>query len=198
MDRFSVKKNSLFRCWGVGAFLPAKTKVAGNCMKWIDSVLKFFPHWPGGWGRGLFCQQNNQSCWKLHEMDRFSVKKFSSHHCGPGGAFLPQKNQSCWKLHEMDRFSLKFFSLILLGGGLFCHWKTKVAGNCMKWIDPVLKCFPSVLGGGGLFCQGVKPQSCWKLHEMDRFSVKIIFRSWLWGGAFLPKKPKLLEIAWNG
>ena len=47
-------------------------------------------------------------------------------------------NQSYWKLHEMDRSSFKFFHCLASvgGGGLSSSW-TKVAGNCMKWIDPV-------------------------------------------------------------
>ena len=71
---------------GEGGFSSNWTKVAGNCMKWIDPVLKFFP--PFGGGGGLFCQLN-QSCCKLHEMDRSILKKFSLFgHWWGGGAFL--------------------------------------------------------------------------------------------------------------
>ena len=65
--------------------------------------------------------------------------------------------------------------------------------TCTIILCPVLsslKNFP----GGGLFWQ--LNQSCWKLHEMDRSSLKFFPSSVTWGGgAFLPAEPKLLEIA---
>ena len=127
-----------------GGFSATKTKVAGNCLKWIDLVSKNFPHLVGGGGGGGgFCHKN-QSCSKLPEMDRSGVKKFPS----------------CSKLPEMDRSGVKKFSFILGRGGGFSATKTKVAQNCLKWIDLVSKIFP-----------------------------------YPGGGAFLPQKPKLLKIA---
>ena len=65
--------------------------------------------------RGLFCQLN-QSCWKLHKMDRSSLRIFSS-----GGGLFCQLNQSFWKLYEMNRSSLRIFPLGGWGGGGFCQ-----------------------------------------------------------------------------
>ena len=155
MDRSSVKKISFIL--RKGNFSATKTKVTGNCLKWIDPVYKSFPH-PGG---GLFCH-NNQRCSKLPEMDRSSVKNFPH-----WGGLTCHKNQSYWKLPEMDRSSLK--KIPHLGGvegfsatktkvagtltqvdrssvkkihswggrGDFSATKTKVAGNCLTWIGPV-------------------------------------------------------------
>ena len=176
-----------------------------------SSLKKIFP---GGWGAGGggFSATKNQSCWKLHEMDRSSVKKFSLI-LGGGGTFLPQKPKLLEIAENCMKWAIGSFSA------------SKVAGNC--------KIFPvQQLGGGGLFCHKNQNQSCWKLHEMDRSSLKNFpFVTWLlwgggfsaswnqscwklhemdrsslkkfpsslgWGGAFLPQKPKLLEIAWNG
>ena len=56
-------------------------------MKWIDSVSEFFFHlWLLGGGGELFCQPN-QSCWKLHEMDRFSLRIFFPSMAAGGGSF---------------------------------------------------------------------------------------------------------------
>ena len=88
-------------------------------MKCIDPVSEFFPAWLLG-GRGLFCQLN----------------------------------QSCWKLHEIDRSSLRFSPAWLWGGGFYASW-AKVAGICMKCINPISELF-SLFGhlrGGVLFCQ---------------------------------------------
>ena len=52
-----------------------------------------------------------------------------------GGGLFCHKNQSCSKLPEMDRSSVKKVSLILGGGGGFSATKTKVAQDCLKWID---------------------------------------------------------------
>ena len=41
--------------------------------------------------RGLFCQLN-QSCWKLHEMDRFSLRNFSLFGHWGGGLFCQVPN----------------------------------------------------------------------------------------------------------
>ena len=75
----------------------------------------------------------------------------------------PEMRENLLEIAEMDRSGAKKFSLILGGGGLFCH----------------------------------KNQSCSKLPELDRSDVKK-FSLILGGEAFLPQKPKLLEIAWNG
>ena len=191
-----------FPSWG-GAFLPPNQ----SCSKLPEmdrSDVKIFSLIGGGG----FCHQN-QSCSKLPEMDRSDVKKFSLIW---GGAFLPPK-QSCSKLPEMDRSGVKKFSLIW--GGLFCHqkqscsklpemdrsdvknfsliWKggfsatkTKVARNCLKWIDLVSKNFPSC--GGGLFCH--QKQSCSKSPEMDRSGVKNFPLIW-GGGGFSAKLPPM-------
>ena len=129
------------------AFSATKTKVAENCLKWIDLKPKISLILAGG---GLFCHRN-QSCWKLHEMDRSNVKKVSliPHPGGEGGgAFLPQ-NQSCSKLPEMDKSEVKKFSLIL--------------------------------GQGDYLPQKPKNQSCSKLPEMDRSEVKKISLILGWG-----------------
>ena len=172
MDRSSLKFFPSLATGG-GAFLPQKTKVAGNCMKWIDPVLKYIPyifcHKKGrsGLGGGLFCHK----IWG---------KKFSV--MATRGAFLPQK--------------------------------TKVAGNCMKWIDTSSvknNLFPSCYRdwrGEGF--SATKNQSCWKLHEMEDFTDSVYFRNgahgystiipWVlsWGLFCHKNPPKLLEIAWNG
>ena len=70
---------SLTKKPGRGAFFANWTKVAGNCMRWIDPLRIFSSE-----GGGLFCQLN-QSCWKLHEMDRSSHRFFSFG--GGGGLF---------------------------------------------------------------------------------------------------------------
>ena len=147
MDRSGVKKFSLI-LGGRGCFSATKTKVAQNCLKWIDLMSKIFPSsWKWGGGAGLFCHKN-QSCSKLPEVDRSGVKKISLI-CGGGGLFC-HKNQSCSKLPEMDRSGVKKFSLILGGGG-FSATQTKVAQNFLKWIDLVSKVFPSCWRGGGAF-----------------------------------------------
>ena len=116
MDRSGVKKN--FPHQG-GGFSATKTKVAWNCLKWIDLVSKNFPSSRGGW---LFCQKI-QSCSKLPEMDRSGVKNISF--LLGGGAFC-HPNQSCLKLPEMDRCGVKKLSLILGGGGAFLPPKPKL------------------------------------------------------------------------
>ena len=178
-------------------------------------------------GGGCFCHQN-QSCSKASEMDRSEVKIFPSSWGGGGsfsatktkvsskpnclkwidlksknfpsswgeGLFCHQ-NQSCSKLPEMDRSEVKilFFSHPGCGGGGFSATKTKVAWNRLKWIDLKSKFFPSSWGGG-LFCH--QNQSCSKLSEMDRSEVNNFSLNPGGGGLFLPPKPKLLEIVWNG
>ena len=182
MDRSGVKKTSLIG----GGLSATKTKVAWNCLKWIDLVSKNFPSSWGG-GGGLFCHQN-KSCLKLPEMDRSGVKNFPS----LGGWLFCHQNQSCLKLPEMDRSGVKKFSLISEGGGFSAN-KTKIAWNCLKWIDLVSKNFPS-LGGGGF--SATKTKVAWNcLKWIDLVSKKF---SLIRGEAFLPPKPKLLEIAWNG
>ena len=135
---------NLFPLWLLGSrrVFASWTKVAGNCMKWIE----FFPSSVAGVG-GLFYQLN-QSCWKLHEMDRSSLNFFPFVLGGGGG--ICQLNQSCWNLHEMDRSSLKFPLFGCGGGGFSASWP-KVAGNCMKWIDPVLIFFLFGCGQRGAF-----------------------------------------------
>ena len=168
-----------------------------------------------GGGGGLFCHKN-QSCLKLPEMDRSEVKKIFPH---PGGRGLfCHKNQSCSKLPEMDRSEVKKFSSSWGGGGGFSATKTKVARNCLKWIDLKSKNFPSSWGGGfsatktkvarnclkwidlksknfpsswggGLFCH--KNQSCSKLPEMDRSEVKKFSLILGEGGCFSATKTKV-------
>ena len=105
---------------GGGGFSATKTKVAWNCLKWIDLMSKnFLLSWRGG---GLFCHKN-QSCYKLPEMDRSGVKKFSL--ILGGGAFLPQK-LNCSELPEFDRSGVKNISLILWGGGNYSATKPKL------------------------------------------------------------------------
>ena len=104
---------------GGGGFSATKTKVALNCLKWIDPMSKNFPSCWGG-GGWLFCHKN-QSCSKLPEVDRSDVKKFS---------ILPQKP----KLLQIAWSGW--------GGGVFSATKTKVAQNCLKWIDLMSKNFP--------------------------------------------------------
>ena len=133
-------------------FSATKTKVAQNCLKWIDLVSKNFPHPGWGW---LFCHKN-QSCSKLPEMDRSDVKKFS----------------------------------LILGGLGFSATKTKVAWNCLNWVDLMSKKFPLILGGVWLFCH--KNQSCSKLPEMDRSGVKKFPSSWR-GGGFSATKIKVAQ-----
>ena len=107
-----------------------------------------------GGGGGLFCHKN-QSCSKLSEMDRSDVKNCPSSWEKGGGLFC-HKNQSCLKLPETE---VKKNFPHPGEGGLFCRKKTKVAQNCLKWIDLMSKNFSLILvGGGGLFCH--KNQSC--------------------------------------
>ena len=123
-----------------GGFSATKTKVARNCLKWIDLKSK---NCPSSWVGGLFCHQN-QSCSKLPEMDRSEVKKISL--IWGGGLFCHQ-NQSCSKLPGMDRSEVKKFSLILGGGGgLFCHQNQ----SCSKLseMDRSGQKISLILGGG--------------------------------------------------
>ena len=91
----------------------------------------------------------------LPEMDRSGVKKFPS---SWGGALFCHKNQSCSKLPEMDRSGVRKFSLIIGGRG-FSATNTKVAWNCLKWIDLVSKNFPS---WGGSATKTKVAQNCLK------------------------------------
>ena len=187
MDRSGVK---IFSLIGGGVFSSTKTKVAWNCLKWIDLMSTIFP----SWGGGLFCHQN-QSCSKLAEMDRSGVKKFSL--IGRGGLFCHQ-NQSCLKLPEMDISGIKkiFPHLGRGGGGGFSATKTKFTQNCLKWIDLVSKnfpLFPLIWGSGGFSATKTKvAQNSLKWIDL----VSNFFPSSGW--VFLPPKPKLLKIGWNG
>ena len=155
-------------------------------------------------------------------MDRSEVKNFS---LILGEGLFCHQNQSCSKLSEMDRSEVQKFSLILEGG--FSATKTKVARNRLKWIDLKSKIFPSSWVGGGLFCHQNQSCSKLQ-NEMDRSEVKkcslilgggfsatktkVAWNRLKWidlkskifslilggGGAFLPPKPKLLEIVRNG
>ena len=116
--------------WVGGGLFCHKTKVARNCLKWIDLMSKNFTSSCGGGGGGLFCHKS-QSCLKLPEMDRSDVKNLP--HPGGGGLFC-HINQSCSKLPEMDRSEVKTFPSSCGRGG-FSATKAKVAGNCLKWID---------------------------------------------------------------
>ena len=109
----NLHQMSLYLLLGGGGFSATKTKVAQNCLKWIDLKSKKFPSsW--GEGGGLFCHKNQRQL-QLPEMDRSEVKKFSLI-LGEGGLFC-HKNQSRSKLPEMDRSEVKKFSLMLGGGG---------------------------------------------------------------------------------
>ena len=155
-----------------------------------SDVKKFSLILEGGW---LFCHKN-QSCSKLVEMDRSGVQKILSHAEGGRGAFLPQKPRLLKNFPEMDRSDVKKFSLILGGVG-FSATKTKVAQNCLKWIDLVFQKFPLILSGGGFSATKTKvAQNCLKWIDL---MLKNFPSSWV-GVAFLPQKPKLLKIAWNG
>ena len=139
-------------------------------------------------GGGLFCHQN-QSCSKLAEMDRSGVKEFSL--IGRGGLFCHQ-NQSCLKLPEMDISGVKIFSPHLGGGGGFSATKTKVAQNCLKWIDLASKNFPLIWGvGGGGFSATKTKVAQNSLKWIGLVSKNFPSSGW----AFLPPKPKLLKIA---
>ena len=168
MDRSGVKKISLIQ----GGFSATKTKVAQNCLKWIDLVSKKFPSSSGG----DFCNKN-QSCSKMPQIDRSSVKNCPS---SWGGGLFCHKIQSCSKLPQMDRSEVKKISLILGGGA--SATKTKVAQNCLKWIDLVSKNFLSSWEGDFL---PQKPKLL-KLPEMDSSGVKK-FLSWGGGGLFCHK-----------
>ena len=48
-------------------FYASWTKVAGNCMKWIDPVKNFFPVWPL-WGEGGFSAMSLMRCSMMHEI----------------------------------------------------------------------------------------------------------------------------------
>ena len=96
----------------------------------------------GGGGRewGLFCHLN-ESHWKLHEMDRSSLKKIPY---SWGGGFC-HLNESCWKLHEMDRSSLKKFPC---WGGGFSASQIQSYKKLPEMDRYSLKKFFSVLVGG--------------------------------------------------
>ena len=148
MDRSSLKLFSLFSHWVREGFSASWTKVAGNCMTWIDPVLNFFLSSVTGWGGfSASWAKVAENCMKWIDP---VLKMFLSSATGWGEIFC-QLNQSCWKLHELDRSSLKKFSLFShWWGGISASW-TKVAGNCMKWIDPVLNFFLSLVIGRGTF-----------------------------------------------
>ena len=101
----------------------------------------------------------------------------------------------------MDRSEVKkIFPHPVWGGGGGGVSATKIQ-SCLKLPEmdrSQLKKFLLIVGVGGLFCH--KNPSCSKLPEMDRSQVKKIslILGGGGGGAFLPQKPKLLEIAWNG
>ena len=218
LDTSGVKKFPLILAGG--GFSATKTKVARNCLKWIDLVSKKFPSSYGG--GGLFCYKN-QSCSKLPEMDRSGVKKISlilwgggfsvtktkvAQNClkwidlmsknfpsSSGRGFFCHKNQSCLKLPEMDRSGVKKFSLKLKGGGLFCHKNQSCSKICLKWIDLVSKKFPSSWWGG---FSATKTKVAWNCVKWIDLMFKKISPHPGWGLAFLPQKPKLLKIAWNG
>ena len=139
MDRSEVKKISLIL--GGGGFSATKTKVAQNCLKWIDLKSKNCPSSLGG---GLFCHKN-QSCSKLPKMDRSEINIFSLI-LGGGGLFC-HKNQSCLKLPKMHRSEVKKISLILGGGGLFCH-KNQSCSKLPKMDRSEVNIFSLILGGG--------------------------------------------------
>ena len=119
---------------GVGGLFYQLNQVAGNCMKWIDPVLIFsLLSLVGGGDFSASWTEVAANCMKWID----PVLNFPSSVTWGGGLFC-QLNQICWKLYEMDRSSLNFFPLQLWAKGGFSASWTKVAGNCMKWIDPVL------------------------------------------------------------
>ena len=118
-------------------------------------------------------------------MDRSGVKKNFPH----GGGLFCHKNQSCSKLPEMDRSGVKQISFMGGGGGVSAT-KTKVAWNCLKWIDLVSKKI-SLIGGGAV--SATKTKVTWNcLKWIDLVSKKI---SLIGGGAFLPSR-KQCEVQW--
>ena len=138
MDRSGVKKFSLICGGGGGGFSATKTKVAQNCLKWIDLMSKNVPSsWEGGGGFSATKTKVAWNCLKWIDL----VSKIFPHPVG-GGLFC-HKNQNCSKLPELDRTGVKIISHISGGGGgYFTATKTKVAQNCLKWIDLMSKIFP--------------------------------------------------------
>ena len=140
MDRSGVKKFSLIL--GGGGFSATKTKVAQNCLKWIDLMSKNFPSsWGGGGGFSATKTKVARNFLKwIDLMSKFFPSSWQ------GGLFC-HKNQICSKLPELDKSGVKKFFLILgVCGGDFSATKTKVAQNCLKWIDLVSKNVPSSWG----------------------------------------------------
>ena len=139
-----------------GCFSATKTKFAQNCWKWIDPVKKNFP---SSWGGG-FSATKNQSCLKLPEMNRSSVKKFSF--ILGGGAFLPSNHQCevqwcmkyrCVKLCHITWFELSISPKGRKEGGFladllalsFCQLNTVVFRFIRKNNNLCISC-------KGLFC----------------------------------------------
>ena len=149
-------------------------------------------------GGALFCHKN-QSCSKLPEMDKSEVKNIFPSYGGGGGLFY-HKNQSCSKLPEMDQSEVKNFSLIGGGGEVFCHKNQSCSKLPEMDKSEVKKFFPHPGGGGGGGRGGgfsatktKVAQSCLKWINLKPKKFSLIL-----GRAFLPQKPKSLEIAWNG
>ena len=122
-------------------------------------------------------------------MDR-SGQKISSL-WGWGGGLFCHKNQSCLKSSEMDRSEVQNFPHF--GGGVFSATKTKVARNRPQRIDPKSKIFLTLGVEGGFSATKTKVA---RNHPKRIDPKSKIFLTL--GGAFLPQKPKLLEIVQNG
>ena len=100
---------------------------------------------------GLLCHLN-QSCWKLHEMNRCSLKFIPLYwSLGVGGLFC-QLNQSSFILHQMNTSNLRFLSNLHNsgGGGAFLQDDPKQAGNNCYDLDLKPNIFPSSVALGGI------------------------------------------------
>ena len=142
-----------------------------NCMKWIDPVSEFSLF--GFWGE-LFCQLN-QSCLKLHEMDRSSVRIFSSLAPGGGGLFC-QLNQNCLKLHEIYRSSVRIFPCLAWGRGeLFCQLNQ----SCLKFHEMDRSNVCQNFSLFGHFRGALLPGSQWDVQWCMKYSsAKLCHVTW--------------------
>ena len=152
--------------WGEG-FSASWTKVAGNCMKGIDSVSEFFPFLP--WG--VLFGQLNQSCWKLHEMDIQSQNFFFLWLLGGGGDFSASWTKIAGNyMKGIDSVSELFPSLAARGGSFSASW-TKVAGNCIPDLNLKLRILtfesPDVSSPWKLWCE----HHCKGSIHVERFSA---------------------------
>ena len=197
MDKSEDKKISLIQ--GGWCFSTTKTKVAQNHLKcdrsndaWnILSVL---------W-RGLSVTKTKLCCNNEPEMSRSKRQKIFPH--PGGGCFSATKsklaqNHLKWIDPKSEKFSL------ILRGGLFCH-KNQSCSKLPEMDESEVKKISLILGGG-LFCQLVNNvifNDAWnispvKLHHVLQHELSISPKGRKEGGTFLPQKPNLLKITWNG